>query len=71
MEYNLNDQVVVKLTKEVAAHITKVLAPFSQRSYSEGDTYKCQLWSLMGDFGEMINLGAPVPFIDCKLEITK
>ncbi|MCZ2397891.1 MAG: hypothetical protein LC100_15285 [Chitinophagales bacterium] len=37
--------------------------------FEEGEVYKTQFWSLMNDFGEMMQLGIMAPFESGKITI--
>jgi hypothetical protein len=74
MKVNLNDSVNVTLTKVGAEILTehyKSLSRFggADRTFTEGDSYRGQLWCLIGIFKSQIGLGLRSPFENCEILI--
>lgn len=70
---NLNDRCTVKLTEVGAARLNadsshyeteypNVKAFKNPKQYSNGDQYSCQIHELFSTFGDLVSLGAMVPF---------
>lgn len=70
--FNYNDYASVTLTREGAEYLTMKRKAFydnhpqikirGKEIFVEGETYDNQFWSIMNDFGEMMQLGAMAPF---------
>jgi len=72
IKLNMNDRCRVTLTKEGAAQYNSKWSKCSENSpKKEGDTLETQLWSLMGDFGEMLQFPKfhDLPFKDNEIEM--
>lgn len=70
--FNHNDYVSVTLTKEGAEFLSRKRKEFydaypqiktrSKEVFRGGEIYRTQFWSLMDDFGEVLQLGVQSPF---------
>lgn len=77
--FNHNDYATVTLTKEGAEYLSMKRKEFydtypqikirMKEIFEEGEVYKAQFWSLMDDFGEMMQLGMMSPFESGKITI--
>lgn len=79
MKVNLNDRCRVTLRESGAKRLNENAEYYAkkfpnaswfqgQKPYSAGDVYSAQLWSIMQDFGDLIQLGALPPF-ETEMEI--
>ena len=77
--FNHNDYAIVTLTKEGAEYLSMKRKEFydtypqirirGKEIFMEGEVYKDQFWSIMNDFGEMMQLGTMAPFESGKITI--
>jgi len=81
IEFNINEYVLVKLTKagidelerqheELRLRLPKLSSKLPNRKEDEEGFTRWQLWSLMNTFGHMVGLGMEPPF-DTNIKLAK
>lgn len=71
MIVNLNDRVTVQLNEWGKKILNDHLAYSGPPRRELPDEYSCQVWSLMRDFGPLIQAGFTIPFRSTDLVIRK
>lgn len=65
-EFNMNDVVRVKLTHLGMGRLKEIHDKYSREEFNlrlaDDGSYETQLWCLMRDFGDIINIGCTLPF---------